>query len=424
MSEHEFDAYLSLLARTLKLSEAQRKHIAGELRDHLEERMAELIEQGLPRDAAILAALDEFGDANVLAHDLTEPRRQQRKRRIMQSSFGTLAAAATVALAVTYLLPVNHQGVSPLPSASAQTHEAEAVTADSSSAGDAFVFQTPATIDLDVTEMPLIEVLDRIRESTGWNMHVMWGRIEAFGVHRDLAVTIALKDVDPELALQLVLDDVGHASESWEYRPAFALRENVWVIAPISQLEKQREEIIRKTFDCTDLLAASPSRERGDADQRLAEFIRQAIGVQANQPFTEGRGVAVYAGIVTVSQPRWIVDDLNVMLQETQRILQQRAEASRSNRRSEDTSYGSSLGGMGGGYGGYGGEYGGGYGGAGAMGRGGYGGGSDGGTSNYGGSYGGEHPAETRSPSRRGADGSDDGANEPGRASRRGTHGE
>ena len=41
MSEHEFEAYLNLLARTLRLSDAQREQIAGELRDHLEARLAD-----------------------------------------------------------------------------------------------------------------------------------------------------------------------------------------------------------------------------------------------------------------------------------------------------------------------------------------------------------------------------------------------
>ncbi|MEM9882463.1 MAG: permease prefix domain 1-containing protein [Planctomycetota bacterium] len=123
MSEREFEAYLNLLARTLKLSDAQRQRIAGELRDHLEERLEDLTERGVDRDAAILAALDEFGDAHVLAHDLTVPQTQLRRRKLMQTGFATVAAAALVALAVTYLLPTNRQGTAPQSPAHAQTEE-------------------------------------------------------------------------------------------------------------------------------------------------------------------------------------------------------------------------------------------------------------------------------------------------------------
>ena len=105
VSEHEFEAYLNLLARTLKLSEAQRQQIAGELRHHLEERLAELIEQGHDRDAAILAALDEFGDANILASDLTLPSQRVKNKRILKKTFGIAVIAAAVVLGAFILMP-------------------------------------------------------------------------------------------------------------------------------------------------------------------------------------------------------------------------------------------------------------------------------------------------------------------------------
>ena len=82
MSEREFEAYLNLLARTLRLSGKQRQRIAGELRDHMETRLDELIEQGMSRDEAVLAALDEFGDASVLSHDFLDIAHAQRRRRL------------------------------------------------------------------------------------------------------------------------------------------------------------------------------------------------------------------------------------------------------------------------------------------------------------------------------------------------------
>ncbi|MEM9419384.1 MAG: permease prefix domain 1-containing protein [Planctomycetota bacterium] len=84
MSEREFEAYLNLLARTLKLSKAQRDRIAGELRDHLEERMAELVDEGVDREDAILQALDEFGDANVLARNLTNHQKRKTMKQLVR----------------------------------------------------------------------------------------------------------------------------------------------------------------------------------------------------------------------------------------------------------------------------------------------------------------------------------------------------
>ena len=57
MSEREFELFLKLLSRSLKLTRAQRDAIADELRDHLEARLAELVSQGIERQQAITQAL-------------------------------------------------------------------------------------------------------------------------------------------------------------------------------------------------------------------------------------------------------------------------------------------------------------------------------------------------------------------------------
>ncbi|MEM9753607.1 MAG: permease prefix domain 1-containing protein, partial [Planctomycetota bacterium] len=88
--------------------------IADELRSHLEERLDELQADGHDRDEAIRLALDEFGDANALAadftHTLRHARRTRTRRRLMQTTAGTLMAAAVVTFAVMTLTPNNFQG--------------------------------------------------------------------------------------------------------------------------------------------------------------------------------------------------------------------------------------------------------------------------------------------------------------------------
>ena len=126
MSQQEFEHYLSLLARMLKLTPTQRDAIADELRTHLEERLADLQAQGLSRDEAIRLALDEFGDANVLAHDFTETARraqhQRTRRRLMQTTAGTLIAAAAVTFAVMTLTPSNFEGTPSQATAEAENY--------------------------------------------------------------------------------------------------------------------------------------------------------------------------------------------------------------------------------------------------------------------------------------------------------------
>ncbi|MBX2850807.1 MAG: hypothetical protein KTR15_03565 [Phycisphaeraceae bacterium] len=133
MPEDEFELYLTLLAKTLRLSDEQRDAIAAELRDHMENRLRELTLQGIEREQAIEAALAEFGDASALAKDLTktDPTRTQARRHLMQTTFGTLIACAAVTFAVMLFTPSNKDGQPNQPGAIAQGESSKV-------AGDAF----------------------------------------------------------------------------------------------------------------------------------------------------------------------------------------------------------------------------------------------------------------------------------------------
>src|SRR6516162_7199820 len=103
MPEQDFELYLSLLSRFLRLKPAQRDEIADELRDHLEARLEELAARGLSRQEAIRAALDDFGDAAVLASHFTRAAHIRKRRLIMRLTFGSVAAlAASLLIAAAF----------------------------------------------------------------------------------------------------------------------------------------------------------------------------------------------------------------------------------------------------------------------------------------------------------------------------------
>ena len=97
MSDREFDNYLALLAKLLRLDGQQREAIAGELRAHLEDRLDELLARGVPRDEAVKLALEEFGDAAGLAAEFGSISRNRRRRWLMRVT--TFSAAAIVLVA-------------------------------------------------------------------------------------------------------------------------------------------------------------------------------------------------------------------------------------------------------------------------------------------------------------------------------------
>ena len=105
MSEHEFNAYLSVLSRLLRLEPGQREEIADELRDHLSERLDELLRAGCSREEAVRRALDEFGDAAGLATRFTHIVTSRRRRRLMRLTLGTLAVTAAAVFVGLALWP-------------------------------------------------------------------------------------------------------------------------------------------------------------------------------------------------------------------------------------------------------------------------------------------------------------------------------
>ena len=100
MSEQDFENYLILLSRFLRLTSSQREAISGELRDHLEQRLDELLQQGVTREEAVRTALEEFGDATALADQFTSiawnRKRRWMMRLTMTSVFGLAASLLLV----------------------------------------------------------------------------------------------------------------------------------------------------------------------------------------------------------------------------------------------------------------------------------------------------------------------------------------
>ena len=95
MTNHEFENYLALVSRLLRLSSSECEVIGAELRDHLESRVVELKAAGYKASEATRQALEEFGDAAVLAQQFELISRSYYRRWMMR--FATLCIACVFA---------------------------------------------------------------------------------------------------------------------------------------------------------------------------------------------------------------------------------------------------------------------------------------------------------------------------------------
>ena len=115
MSEAEFDSYLSLMAKFLRLRSRQKDALADELRDHLESRLDELLAQGKTREQAVSIALEEFGDAAVLAEDFSRLASRHTRRFVMRCTAASAVVVAAVVLLTLAVAPPVPDGAGPPP---------------------------------------------------------------------------------------------------------------------------------------------------------------------------------------------------------------------------------------------------------------------------------------------------------------------
>ena len=217
MSNDEFESWLALVGRLLGLSERQRTQISEELRDHLESRIADLIDSGMNRQAAVMKAVEEFGDAAVLAKNLQSVSLTNRKRWMMR--FMTMATAAMFLVAVLTMAmwPENARFGSPSQSvaqdgkndlASASDSPAEANKREgqpsSRSVSDARIRELLSKkVDLVYDSEPFGDVRAGLSNELGMNILIDMN-LEGV-IDKDTEVSVNLNDVVLSDGLRLML---------------------------------------------------------------------------------------------------------------------------------------------------------------------------------------------------------------------------
>src|SRR5262245_12300720 len=120
MTNNEFDNYLTLLSSLLQIRGEQREAIAKELRAHMEDRLDELLAQGIERDDAVRIALADFGDAAGLAADFSSLSRNRRRRWMMKVTSFSMAVLVLLTVGLIAIWPEHRPGPAPLPALAQQ----------------------------------------------------------------------------------------------------------------------------------------------------------------------------------------------------------------------------------------------------------------------------------------------------------------
>ena len=289
MPEKEFQLYLSLLSRLLRLSPEQTAAISDELRDHLEERFAENLSRGLSREEAIQAALDELGDASGLAREFTVLSRQRYRRWVMRGS----VTAAAVALAVWAFMsnapvqpgggagqPVVAQDAAPsdpaaLPAVEVVVDEAHSpLTPVYISAGSEIPEELRRSFDEELL-VPLSDLVFALRQQTGANWLFQWNELEDEGISPDQEVRL-LGGIPIYQELNRICEvDLAQAT-TW------FVRDEVYVLTTKASAESELTTI---AYDVGDLLEGGLS----------ARDLREILFLGTNEPWEDSDG---YGGVL------------------------------------------------------------------------------------------------------------------------------
>jgi hypothetical protein len=282
MSDHEFENYLALLSRLLRLSGGNREKIAAEFRTHLEDRLEELLASGMPHEAAVRRALEEFGDAAALAAEFTSLSRNRRRRWLMRLTTFSVAATVLIAAGIAIFWPGRNAGPGAAMVVAQDPNRGKATPADPFGApgtapgvdpfgappaagepADPFapggsknqakkVVRTPEAVteaeltkltNLEFVEMPLKDVIAYLQDQHGVPILLKVKKLEAASVSLDTPVTKNLKGIRLSTALEVMLE---------ELELTYVVKEGLIFITTIADAASTMEIRI---YDCRDILA-------------------------------------------------------------------------------------------------------------------------------------------------------------------------
>ena len=258
MSNQEFENYVALIGKLLKLTREQRDQIWVELQDHLRMRVADLTSEGVSKPDAISQALEEFGDAAVMAKNFQTVINLKRRRWIMRFATFSIVGTFLAAVLSMALWPDNARFGTPNHSIARAT--ATDVGSDSKTDVPVVLGLSEATkrnlvaeealkriISLNYDARPFIEIKEELEKLTGLNF-LLSSSAQDDSLTSDEPIDFRMNDLPLNKALQLMLRTKN---------ATYMIDEGVVVIISLDDAENDHWHRL-KLFDCRELVLVLP----------------------------------------------------------------------------------------------------------------------------------------------------------------------
>lgn len=278
MSNSEFENYLALIGKLLQLTRRQRESIGSELRDHLESRVADLMELGLDQSQAVKQALEEFGDAAQMAKNLQFVSQLNRRRWMMRFATFSIVGCFLAAVLTMALWPDNPRFGAPDRSLAVVQNQDDKTLASASdespfndSKEDPFGAVRAGTQSVPPVSpkrsLTVFELNDQIEKTLLDVADLRYEDIEWRVVRRDLCDRFKLNVITDPLARNAGLADEEAMSVSLSGLPLeiclkhllkskeciFIVKDGALIVLPIENAEDPEFLSIR-SFDCRELI--------------------------------------------------------------------------------------------------------------------------------------------------------------------------
>ncbi len=256
MPNHEFENYLALVSRLLRLTRSQKDSIRDELYDHLETRISELVESGVDANTATRRALEEFGDAAVLAQRFQTVFQINQRRWMMRFATFSIAATFLAAVLIMAMWPQPARFGAPSASVAQDTAADEIAVASAETeskpdhkrrsviwSNEDIDRKMQEPVELDYMESPFVEVMDEIRDEFGFNVRLdQTARDDS--LDEETLITFNIQNARLSTALRLMLE---------ERNATYMIQDGILRIISLDNSE-DLHFFRRKMFDCRQLL--------------------------------------------------------------------------------------------------------------------------------------------------------------------------